>query len=155
MLVLMCRAGEHRFAINAIDVAEVVPFVELTAVPGAPDWMAGVFAYRGRVLSVLDLVHAAVGMRCPTRWSSRIVIVRWPGRSDQLLGVLAEQVTSVQCDDAAVDPSVGKTTSEARLTNDAWHWGTVRLDAEGMFRILNLSDLLTPERQAILSSHAE
>lgn len=155
MLVLMCRAGEHRFALDSEVVAEVVPYVELRSMSGAPDWMAGVFAYRGQVLSVLDLVQAATGSRCPVRWSSRIVIVRLPGADQQLLGLLTEHVTTTQWSGEPLQneaPSNHQSVEQKREhSRSEWNWGAVRLDEEGMFRVLDLEQLVTSERRAMLA----
>ncbi len=156
MLVLMCRAGDNRFALDSEVVAEVVPYVELKSMPGAPEWLAGVFAYRGQVLNVLDLVQAATGTRCPPRWSSRIVIVRLPGSANQqLLGLLTEHVTTTQWSGEPLQNDAASQQHKANQLREhsrsEWNWGSVRLDEEGMFRVLDLEQLVTPERRAMLA----
>jgi purine-binding chemotaxis protein CheW len=47
-------AGE-RYAIEAPHVREVIRLIELTPLPGAPDFFAGVTNLRGHILAVIDL----------------------------------------------------------------------------------------------------
>ena len=72
MLGLVFQVGPDKVAVDVRRVREVVPRVRLTAVHGAPPWIAGVFVYRGRVVPVVDL-HALAGVgECPMHLSSRI-----------------------------------------------------------------------------------
>ena len=57
MLALFFELRGEVFAIPARAVVEVVPKVELRVVPRAPQWLAGVFPYRGAVLPVVDLTR--------------------------------------------------------------------------------------------------
>ena len=148
MLVLMCRAGEHRFALDASVVAEVVPYVTLRTIPNSPDWLAGVFAYRGRVLSVIDLVQTTAGTPSEQRWSSRIVIVNWPDDSGRMLGVLVEQVTTTQLNES------NRLRQNAESSDHVPENGAVRLDDAGMFHVLDIKGLLNAERQAVLQAVA-
>ena len=53
--VLHLRVGEERYALPSASVVEVVPSVALRPVPGTPPEVAGLLAYRGRVVPVVDL----------------------------------------------------------------------------------------------------
>src|SRR5215470_14414003 len=77
MLVLTFQVGREPMALDIRHVREVVPRVRLQPVSGAPDWLAGVFVYRGQVVPVLDL-H------------------RLPGGGERLLGLLAAQVADIR-----------------------------------------------------------
>ena len=54
MLGLVFQVGPDKVAVDVCRVREVVPRVRLTVVHGAPEWIAGVFVYRGRVVPVID-----------------------------------------------------------------------------------------------------
>jgi chemotaxis-related protein WspB len=69
--------------------------VELEALPRAPDYVAGLFSYRGRHAPVIDLCQLTHRRRCADSFTTRIVMVDFP-LSDGgkcTLGLLAEQVT--------------------------------------------------------------
>ena len=70
--------------IGALDirrVREVVPRVRLRPVSGAPEWLAGLFVYRGQAVPVLDLHRLAGAGECPPHLSSRIILVPHGGPS--------------------------------------------------------------------------
>ena len=56
MLLLVFRVAGDPYAIEATRVVEVVPRVELRALPHArPEALAGLFRYRGQMVPVIDL----------------------------------------------------------------------------------------------------
>ena len=55
MLLLVFRVAGDAYAVEAARVVEVVPRVELRALPHAPEALAGLFRYRGRMVPVIDL----------------------------------------------------------------------------------------------------
>ena len=55
MLLLTFRAAENLYAVDVTRVVEVVPRVDLRRLPHAPDFLAGLFDYRGAVVPVIDL----------------------------------------------------------------------------------------------------
>jgi len=96
MLALMFQVGPDRVAVDVRRVREVVPRVRLAPVSGGPDWVAGAFVYRGRVVPVIDLHRLAGAGECPPHLSSRIILVPVPGADpDALVGLLATQVATV------------------------------------------------------------
>jgi chemotaxis-related protein WspB len=97
MLALTFQVGSDRVAVDVRRVREVVPRVRLAAVSGGPDWVAGAFVYRGRVVPVIDL-HRLAGLgECPAQLSSRIILLPVPGAEpDALVGLLATQVANVR-----------------------------------------------------------
>ena len=64
-LFLVFRIGNERYALQAIEVAEVLPRLPLKPIAQAPDWVAGVFAYRGAVVPVIDLSALTFGTTGP------------------------------------------------------------------------------------------
>jgi purine-binding chemotaxis protein CheW len=53
--VLAFQCAGERYAFEAACVARVLPLLPLTAIPGLPDYLAGVTMVEGEVLAVLDL----------------------------------------------------------------------------------------------------
>jgi purine-binding chemotaxis protein CheW len=72
---LVVRLGAGRLAIALEAVAEVGRVPATARVPGAPEWLAGVANWRGRLLPVLD-IRPMLGVEAGPvdRWS-RIVLV--------------------------------------------------------------------------------
>ena len=70
-LFLVFRIGSERYALQATEVAEVLPRLPLKPIAQAPHWVAGVFAYRGAVVPVIDLSALTFGhagrRRAPAR----------------------------------------------------------------------------------------
>ncbi len=52
--------GAHRFLVNYLDAIEIEEVGQLTRVPAAPAWMAGLVNLHGNVLAVFDL-HSLLG----------------------------------------------------------------------------------------------
>lgn len=75
MLLLTLKAGTNRYAINVARVIELVPRVELTAIPHAPAFLAGLLGYRGKVIPVIDLGLLFDSVPCRDCLSTRIVLV--------------------------------------------------------------------------------
>jgi chemotaxis-related protein WspB len=135
MLVLTFQIGGERLALDIRSVKEVVPRVRLERPAGAPDWLAGVFVYRGRIIPVLDL-HRLVGSgECPPHLSSRIILVP-SGDGEQLVGLLAAQVADLREVDASARPLTGFTAA-GRVD-----LGPVLADGGGVLRLLDLDRLL-------------
>src|SRR4051812_9802751 len=98
MLVLTFQVGREALALDIHRVREVVPRVRLGPISGAPDWLAGVFVYRGQVIPVIDLHRLSGGAECPPHLSSRIILVPLggPDGGERLLGLLATQVADIR-----------------------------------------------------------
>lgn len=143
MLLLMFRAGGNRYAIDSRYVSEVLPQVTLHPLAGAPDWLAGVLIYRDTTLRVVDLVRLTEGVSCPNRLSSRILVIRVELASvPRQFGLLAEQVGLYEtADDAGRQ---GDSQAQAAA------WGTLHFDSQGVLQRLDLTRLLSEERQRAL-----
>jgi chemotaxis-related protein WspB len=134
MLVLTFRAGREPVGLDIRRVREVIPRVRLTPLTGGPDWLAGVFVYRGRVIPVADLHKLGGAGDCPPHLSSRIVLVP-VGGDDQLVGLLASQVADLrELPDGATSSAIG---------GDA-NFGPVVADGGGVMRLLDPERLFSP-----------
>src|SRR5471032_2410614 len=95
-LFLVFRIGGERYALEAIEVAEVLPRLQLKPIAQAPAWVAGVLAHRGVMVPVIDISAMTFGQPAAARTSTRLVLVHYrpagevPGR---LLGLILEQAT--------------------------------------------------------------
>jgi chemotaxis-related protein WspB len=138
-LFLLFRIGTERYALEATEVAEVLPRLMLKPIAQAPHWVAGVFAHRGAVIPVIDLSALTFGEPAPLRTSTRLVLVHYrPGadRAPQRLGLILEQAT----DTLRCSPLEFKAYG---LDNrQAPYLGPVREDELGLLQWIRVPDLL-------------
>ena len=102
-LFLLFHISRDRYALQASDVAVVLPLAPLKQVPGAPPSVAGLFSYAAQNVPVLDISHLAHGHPAAVRMSTRLVLMHYalPGRPSQLLGLVLEKATdTLRCDPA-------------------------------------------------------
>ena len=146
-LFLLFRIGNERYALQAIEVAEVLPRLPLKPIAKAPSWVAGVFAYRGAVVPVIDLSALTFGQPAELRTSTRLVLVHYrPQASDpgQLLGLILEQATdTLRCNPADFQP-YGLDNRQAP------YLGPVREDQQGLLQWIRVADLLDAQVRALL-----
>ena len=148
MLLVMCHAGSNRYAIDSRYTSEVLPRVNLHRLAGSPPWFAGLLIYRGTTTPVMDLTQLTEGVPCPNRLSSRIVVLQAELRGIfRRFGVLAEHVGLREM---RADPgeSGGETGGPAAL-------GKQCLDEQGVYELVDVSRLVSGDRQAILFPAAE
>jgi purine-binding chemotaxis protein CheW len=150
--LLVFRLGKERYGIDVTGVREIYPLEQLTPVPRTPNFVAGVFSARGRILSVIDLSTffdlPAVGISDETK----IVVVsnnnlrsrhgQTPSREILEMGILADEVADVI--------TVFKEDIQPPLTT---HTG-VRADymqgiTNDLLVVLNLNALLSDKRLII------
>jgi chemotaxis-related protein WspB len=145
-LFLVFRIGAERYALQAVEVAEVLPRLQLKPIPRAPSWVAGVFAHRGAVVPVLDLSALTFGEPAQERTSTRLVLVHYRPQAQpaRLLGLILEQAT----DTLRCNPQDFKAYG---LDNrNAPYLGPVYEDAQGLLQWVRVDDLLDAEVRALL-----
>ncbi|MCW8276910.1 purine-binding chemotaxis protein CheW [Pseudomonas sp. PCH199] len=146
-LFLVFRIGSERYALQAIEVAEVLPRLPLKPIAHAPHWVAGVFGWRGAVVPVIDLSALTFGTPAQARTSTRLVLVNYrPDESSQgqLLGLILEQATdTLRCDPAQFQP-YGLDNRQAP------YLGPVRKDEQGLLQWVRVADLLDERVRALL-----
>lgn len=146
-LFLLFRIGSERYALRATEVAEVLPRVALKPIARAPQWVAGVFAYRGAVVPVIDLSALTFGQPAEARTSTRLVLVNYrpdDAESAQWLGLILEQATdTLRCHPEDFQP-YGLDNREAP------YLGPVREDVHGLVQWVRVHDLLDESVRALL-----
>lgn len=151
MLYLLFTLGASRYALDAPQIAEILPLAMLKEVPAAPPWVAGLLPHRGRTVPVIDLNALAVGRPAQQLMSTRLVLAHYPepGPGSQLLGILVEQATGTlrAAPDEFTDPGL-------QVGGAPW-LGPVKDDAQGMIQRVRVADLLTPEVRALLFPEAQ
>lgn len=146
-LFLLFSIGQERYALEAMEIAEVLPRLQLKPVAHAPHWVAGVFAHRGMMIPVIDLSALAFGQPARVRTSTRLVLVHYrvdtlaPAR---LLGLILEQATdTLRC-------SPGEFKAYGLDNSDARYLGPVREDESGLLQWIHVQDLLSNEVRTLL-----
>jgi chemotaxis-related protein WspB len=118
MLLVIFHIGSERYGLDSREVIEIVPLVRLKKLPHAPEYVRGLFRYRGQVVPVVDLSAMVECGLSKTLLSSRIIMVRYPdvaGR-EHVLGLLAERVTeTIKIDEADFSPHLIKIKDSAYL----------------------------------------
>ena len=124
-MVLVVRLGGERVGIALDHITEVHRAARLTPIPGARPPVAGVIAWRGRVLTVLDIPSQRTGA-VTIGETTRIVVI---GQRRAAFGIVADEVEDarlVDLQDAApietVDPArdgfIRGVTSDALVVLD-------------------------------------
>jgi chemotaxis signal transduction protein len=105
--VLVFRLGTELYAVELQDLAEVFPFAQCAAVPGAPKEFPGVINMRGELRAVLDL-GLLLGLPENTdRDSGFVLMLRQQGREIGLKVDLIEDLREIRPEDSAL-PAQGK-----------------------------------------------
>lgn len=138
-LFLLFRLGADRYALAADDVVEVLPMVDIKALPGSPAAIAGLIDYRGRSIPVVDINALALGRPAQPRLSTRILLCRYDNAGgSHCLGLIAEQATEM----------MRRQVTDFRpsdVHNDAHPWlGPVAPDPGGLIQWIDPGKLLTP-----------
>ena len=103
------RLDEETYAINVMQVQEVLRVTEIAPVPGAPDYVLGIINLRGNVVTVIDARKRFGLMSREPDDASRIVIIEANG---QVVGILVDSVAEV------VDLAMSEIESAPNVGND-------------------------------------
>ncbi|NBT12438.1 MAG: hypothetical protein EBS56_02445 [Planctomycetia bacterium] len=154
MQIITFTVAGQSYAIPSRAVIEVLPLVPARPLPLLPDYIPGVFTYRGRLVPLVDLGRrfgtppaAGAGRR---RLSTRVIVVEFPApppRGDALaesdpsravrLGLIADDVVSIQVA-AGAEPAAGPTTHAPFL-------GRLLRLPEGTTQVVLVEGLLPPD----------
>jgi chemotaxis-related protein WspB len=146
--MLVFHLGDSRYAIPVADVREVAPLVELEPVARTPDYVAGLFNYRGRHAPVIDLCRLVQQRGCADSFTTRIVVVDFPlaNGGERPLGLIAEQVTET----ADMDPD-GFSPTGLNVADTPWLDKAAHTE-HGLVQQVRIADLLPETVQAQLFS---
>ncbi|MFA0888292.1 MAG: chemotaxis protein CheW [Synergistales bacterium] len=92
--VVVLKLDQERYGIPIEVVREILPFAEITPVPGSPDFFAGFMNVRGELVAVTSL-RRFIGKADPAEArSSKILVVS--SESGVVQGLIADDVTSIE-----------------------------------------------------------
>ncbi|MBD2182414.1 MULTISPECIES: chemotaxis protein CheW [Aerosakkonema] len=146
MLMLLFYAGNNLYAVESSQVVEVIPRVSLRKINHVPDYVAGLFNYRGAIVPVIDLCHLIQGTPSRSYLSTRIVMVNYPVKNNTIryLGLMAERVTETldKPDTDLVDAGI--------QVNEAPYLGEMIMDDKGMIQCIRLEKLFSDSQHKYL-----
>jgi chemotaxis-related protein WspB len=148
MLFLLFQLGKDRYALEASRVVEVVPLLELKAIPQSPKGFAGIFNYRGRPVPAIDLCQLSLGHPASERLSTRIIVINCSDASGRphLLGLIAEQATEMLRKEPSdfVEPGF--------KFGSAPYLGPILLDPKGAIQWIHEQHLLSEQMRDVVFS---
>ena len=138
MLFLVFELDGERYALDATQLIEVLPLVNLRPLSKAPTGIAGMFDYHGLSVPAVDLSEVILGRAALRRLSTRMVVVNYPAADDarHTLGLIAERATAT----VRLHPAQ---FNESGVSNDEMPClGPVARDAQGLIQWLAIPQLL-------------
>jgi chemotaxis-related protein WspB len=107
MQLLSFEIGGQPYAIESRRVVEVLPLVPARPLPGLPDYLLGLFTFRGSLVPLVDLSRRLGAGPAAERLSTRVVVVDLEaanagqaevavGQTGRRLGLVAEQMIAVR-----------------------------------------------------------
>ena len=139
MLMLLFYVGDNLYALDCSQVAEIIPRVMLRKVHHVPEYVAGLFNYRGAIVPVIDICHLIQSKPSRDYLSTRIIMVNYVGKdhTKRYLGLMAERVTE----------TLNKPNSELVNTgtqlDEASYLGEMIMDDQRMIQLIRLENLLS------------
>lgn len=175
MLYLLFQLGNERYALEAAQALEVIPYVALKKIPRAPQGVAGVFNYRGQPVPAVDLCELTLGRPARELLSTRIIVVNYqlprsslksevqslksdfrPETSDSRHSELAP-ATPPQATGLIVEHATGMIRREPGQfvavgveLRHAPYLGPVIMDEQGVIQLLHPEHLLTENVRQLL-----
>jgi chemotaxis-related protein WspB len=138
MIALTFEVDGQRYGLDISQIVEVVPAVRLRRLPGVPDYVAGIFRFRGAHVPVIDLNRLIGGQQAVPRLSTRLVVVRHPGPTGvgRLLGLVAEHVAD------GLDESTAPPVATGVAAPDAPFLGPLGMSGERPVQYVRVEQLL-------------
>lgn len=137
---LLFRVGEEFFAVPLREIEVILPVPDLEPLAQAPDDVAGLLRYRGRLIPVIDVgILRGVG---PIRRliSTRLILVQSPNGEPSRLALLVEHALEV----AALSP-VDILPEGVLGKGGHWLYPNVMTTGSALVRAVNWAALLPPD----------
>ena len=150
MLFILFQLGRDSYALDAAQVAEVLPLLQVKKIPRAPAGVAGVFTYHGVPVPVLDLSELALGRPAHPRLSTRLLLVHYPVATGpkRLLGLIAEKATET------LRREPGDFVAAGVKSDGAPYLGPVVNDTRGLIQWIEVDKLLPASVRDVLFKEA-
>ncbi len=132
--VVSFQIGSEEYAVDILEVQEIIRMVELTPVPKAPYFVEGVINLRGKVIPIIDL-RLRFGLSAAEQTKeTRIIVV---DVSRVILGLVVDSVSEV----LRVPSNLIESPPNGKQGGAEFHKGVGRIDGR-LLIMLNLNRLL-------------
>ncbi len=149
MLALVFEIAGESYGVPAARVVQVVRRPDLRGVPGAPEWIAGLFAWEGAWVPLVDLNRLIARQACPPGAASRVALVQHTrGPATRLLGLLAPGMTRV------TDIATTRTAPGLRLTGQEF-LGPIAQEEELGVQLIEIDRVLPRDIDRLLFAESE
>ena len=148
-LALIWRSAGLLMAIESRAVIEVLPPLSSRAAPGTPEWVRGLFVYRGGLIPLIDAARLLGAEPAPDRLANRVIVVRVRSagvRMEWPVGLWVESVMEIErIEFGGAGGHPGFATERGRFLGPVaqTRWGQVQLVKPG--------EIFTPEQAAIVA----
>jgi len=132
--VVSFEIGDEEYAVDILEVQEIIRMVEITPVPKAPHYVEGVINLRGKVIPIID-IRRRFGMSvAECTKETRIVVV---DVSRIIIGIIVDSVSEVlRIPSNLIEPS-----PSGKQGGTEFHKGVGRVDGR-LLSLLSLDRLL-------------
>ncbi len=140
---LTFRLTEEEYGIEILKVREIFGMLEITAVPGVPDYVKGVINLRGRIIPVIDLRLKFGFEEAAYNKETCIIVV---SIDEILVGIIVDtvsEVVDIPGEDIELSPSFGAETPTEYLLG----MGKVKervvilMDVENVFSVQEITSI--------------
>lgn len=148
MLYLIFELDKQIYAIDSKEIIEIIPNLNFTSVPNAPEFIKGIFNYRGTAVPVIDLLKMNGGGFIPNKLTTKILIVNYsPAKTiEKTIGLLTENIIGAEHIAEDDIKNTGMEIEQAKYVGDVVN----RKDM--MIQIINVNKLLSKDVQKIIFS---
>ncbi len=102
-MVVGFMVGEEEFAVPILSIKEIIKPIEFTRVPGAPNYVMGVFNLRGTVIPLINLRIKFGLMPERQNENTRYVVMH---ENDQIAGFVIDRLTeAIRLKESNIDPA--------------------------------------------------
>ena len=146
MLLIVFHVGNDRFGLDVSQIIEVTPLVVLKKAPHTPEYVAGLFNYRGTIVPVIDLSTLLCGNSSKYLLSTRIILIDYICSNDvhHILGLMTERVTE----------TITYREEDFQLpgieSENAPYLGDIIIDENGMIQRIKVENILPESLQELL-----
>ncbi|MBK1647454.1 chemotaxis protein CheW [Rhabdochromatium marinum] len=137
--------AEETYAIDVLQVQEVLRVTEIAPVPGVPDYILGIINLRGDVVTVIDGRRRMGLPNHDTTDQSRIVIIDVENQNVGILVDSVAEVVQIASKDIDPTPAVGSDQSSRFILG-------VHSSANGLTILISLEKLLSDEEWELVRS---
>lgn len=143
---------KEEYGVRLVDLKEIIKVLELTPLPNAPQFFAGVFNLRGKIIPVIDLEKRFSLKRETPSVSEHILITE---QGNDLYGMIVDKVVGtirISAENIQKPQSIG-----VFKINESYIDGLATVEQKGgrLVIILNIKKILSPEELAELGKQAQ